>query len=210
MRSREVTKRSFILTSHLNFGTTHCNFELKYNFATSHRKFTTSLCDLVRYNGDSSRSYAFAFGAIYALFVAAERLHDISVHVTHDDPTVNTSGASELCAHVEGPFTLGETRRIFCTMDVRGRYVVISLPGDSETLTLCEVEVYGVLGKAIMRQQRARMVKFEYCTWEQRNALYFSTAVRACMRACMRVCVYACMRVCVFVCVLYVCLHVCL
>ena len=41
MRSREVTKRSFILTSNLNFGTTHRNFELKYNFATSHRKFTT-------------------------------------------------------------------------------------------------------------------------------------------------------------------------
>ena len=158
--------------------------------------------------------------------MAAERLHDISVHVTHDDPTVNTPGASELCAHVEGPFTLGETRRVFCTMDVRGRYVVISLPGDSETLTLCEVDVYGVLGKAIMRQQRARMVKFEYSTHDElhmgtkerfvffKGRAYMHACVHACMRvclyACMRVCVYACMRVCGFVCVLYVCLHVCL
>ena len=84
----------------------------------------------------------------YSLFVADARLHDLSVHVTLQNPTVNTPGASELCAHVVGPFAPGETRRIVCTNEIVGRYVTISLPGSNELLTLCEVEVYGEPGKA--------------------------------------------------------------
>ena len=89
----------------------------------------------------------------YALFVAAERLHNVSVHVTLDSPTGNTPGASELCAHVEGPLASGQTR-IVCTNEVVGRYVTISLSGNNDTLTLCEVEVYGVPGKATSGHQR--------------------------------------------------------
>ena len=84
----------------------------------------------------------------YSLFVAADRLHDFSVHVIPRNPTGYTSSASELCVHVVGPFGPGETRRIVCTNEIVGRYVTISLTGSNEILTLCEVEVYGEPGKA--------------------------------------------------------------
>ena len=88
-----------------------------------------------------------------ALFVAAERLHDVSVNVTLDNSTGNTPGASELCAHVAGPFASGQTR-IVCTNEVVRRYVTISISGVNDILTLCEVEVYGVPGKATSGHQR--------------------------------------------------------
>ena len=84
----------------------------------------------------------------YVLFVAADHLHDASVHVSRYLPTHSTPGASELCAQLRGPFESGETRHVICMQDVVGRYVIISLPGNEEVLTLCEVQVYGVRGTA--------------------------------------------------------------
>ena len=82
------------------------------------------------------------------LFVTDDRLHGVSVYVTHYNPTDNKPGASELCAKLA--FTSGEMRRVFCAKDLKGRYVLISLQGDNRILTLCEVEVYGVPGKTMM------------------------------------------------------------
>ena len=87
------------------------------------------------------------------LFVAAERLHDVAVHVALGDPTGNAPGVLKLCAHVAGPFASGQTR-IVCTNEVVGRYVTISVSGVNDILTLCEVEVYGVPGKATSGYQR--------------------------------------------------------
>ena len=90
------------------------------------------------------------------LFLTAARLHDVMIHVTHYYSTNSELSTSELCAQVEGPFQLGETRHVHCSQDVVGRYVIISLPGNEEILTLCEVQVYGVRGRAIMGdKQRA-------------------------------------------------------
>ena len=83
------------------------------------------------------------------LFVAAERLHDVSVYVSHDNPMHLNPGPPELCAHIEGPISSGETRNVVCTQSFTGRYIIISMAG-IDTLTLCEVEVDGVRGKAIM------------------------------------------------------------
>ena len=36
-----------------------------------------------------------------------------------------------------------ELTDIWCDETTRGRYVIIQIPGEQETLTLCEVQVYG-------------------------------------------------------------------
>ena len=37
----------------------------------------------------------------------------------------------------------GETRKIVCPAPMKGRYVIIRIPGNKKILSLCEVEVYG-------------------------------------------------------------------
>ena len=104
----------------------------------------------------SDRTYSYSEQDV--LFVAAARLHDFSVYVRNGNPRDTAPDPSELCAEVNGALGLRETRRVVCTNGLSGRYVVIVMPGDSEILTLCEVEVEGVPGKAIMGQQRAGLL----------------------------------------------------
>ena len=93
------------------------------------------------------------------MFVAAERLHDVSVYVMTHQPSVHfPPSASMLCQKLSGLFPSGETRQIVCSPGLIGRYVYIALPGSGQILTLCEVEVYGLPGKAIMGQQRAGLL----------------------------------------------------
>ena len=47
---------------------------------------------------------------------------------------------------------------VVCRPGLIGRYVYIALSGSNQILTLCEVEVYGLPGKAIMGQQRAGLL----------------------------------------------------
>ena len=47
---------------------------------------------------------------------------------------------------VKGHLLLGETRHIPCVAGVKGRFVNITVPGPSETLSVCEVQVYGTTG----------------------------------------------------------------
>ena len=48
---------------------------------------------------------------------------------------------------VKGHLLLGETRHIPCVAGVKGRFVNITVPGPSETLSVCEVQVYGTTGE---------------------------------------------------------------
>ena len=47
-----------------------------------------------------------------------------------------------LCATYSGK--AGAVTDLICTTDIVGRYVIVQIPGSSEILTLCEVEVFGV------------------------------------------------------------------
>ena len=49
------------------------------------------------------------------------------------------------CAYYQGAVGKGQTIEIYCTKEVRGRYVYVMLRG-SDYLTLCEVEVFGIQG----------------------------------------------------------------
>ena len=60
--------------------------------------------------------------------------------------------ASEMCIQVWPAFTSGATRRVICTNPVSGRYVIVTVTGATEILTLCEVQVYGVPGKVLIGQ----------------------------------------------------------
>ena len=55
------------------------------------------------------------------------------------------------CNAVDAPFKTGETKRIFCQRYAAGRFVRIrqQAPGTG-MLVLCEVEVYGTMGKTTM------------------------------------------------------------
>ena len=116
--------------------------------------------------------------------MAAARLHDFSVYLRHGNPRGTEPDPSELCAKVNGALGLRETRRIVCTNGLSGRYVDIVMPGDSEVLTLCEVEVQGVPGKAIMGQQRAGLLiiillfKIIRCPMPKERFVLFEREVR--------------------------------
>ena len=79
-----------------------------------------------------------------------EKLHDFYIGVA------NTSGTSlftpiiqngvpnyHLCHNYSGPVGTGETVEITCSTPSVGQLVIIQIPGPINTLTLCEVEVYG-------------------------------------------------------------------
>ena len=48
-----------------------------------------------------------------------------------------------LCATYSGAASAGEMLDIACSDIIVGRHVIIQIPGTSEILTLCEVEVFG-------------------------------------------------------------------
>ena len=61
---------------------------------------------------------------------------------------VQLDGSSRRCASVPGQLKLAETRRISCRPGSIGNIVKIQLTNKAaQTLTLCEVEVFGVNGK---------------------------------------------------------------
>ena len=79
-------------------------------------------------------------------FTSAEQLHDVII-----DVSMSRDGAfSQRCAVVKGHLLLGETRHIPCVAGVKGRFVNITVPGPSETLSICEVQVYGTTGGTII------------------------------------------------------------
>ena len=76
------------------------------------------------------------------IFLAAERLRNFVIEVKLD-------GNSRQCASVAGQLGLAETRRIACMPGAIGNIVKIGLMNKKrQKLTLCEVEVFGISGKA--------------------------------------------------------------
>ena len=75
------------------------------------------------------------------IFSAAQRLKNFVIEVKLD-------GNTRQCASVAGPLGPAETRRISCMPGAIGSIVKIRLTNkNSQKLTLCEVEVFGVNGK---------------------------------------------------------------
>ena len=79
------------------------------------------------------------------LILLGSRLHDFNIGLTDDHPlsVAPSPDNYQLCAQYNGTVDTGAT--IYMSCDHRctmGRYLIVQIPGDMETLTLCEVEVY--------------------------------------------------------------------
>ena len=76
--------------------------------------------------------------------LSGDRLHDFFIGVTYDDFTTTPQPDSyPLCrAQYTGAATDGQILDLECNPGVSGRYVWIQVPGTSEILTLCEVQVF--------------------------------------------------------------------
>lgn len=82
-------------------------------------------------------------------FIADERLHDFKVSIGACDINVSPIdvASTATCAFYPGPAGRAEVVNLTCDFDdMIGRYLIVSITGSKETLTLCEVEVNG--GKA--------------------------------------------------------------
>ena len=73
-------------------------------------------------------------------------MHDFNIGITDAHPLTEAPSPDNyrLCTHVEGIVETGATLYLTCTVvDMKGRYLVIQIPDDPATLSMCEVEVYG-------------------------------------------------------------------
>ena len=66
----------------------------------------------------------------------------------------SADGASERCAVVDDGSVLDDSaghyiQRITCAAGVKGRFVRITVTGLNRSLSLCEVEIYGIAGRNI-------------------------------------------------------------
>ena len=77
-------------------------------------------------------------------FLLGERLHDFQVGVSQNSPNDITPAVTNypLCATYDG--RVAAVTDLICTTAIVGQYVIVQIPGSSERLTLCEVEVFGV------------------------------------------------------------------
>ncbi|XP_074655596.1 fucolectin-like [Tubulanus polymorphus] len=76
----------------------------------------------------------------------ASRLRDFDILVTLDRPVPEYAldvTPDNTCIHKTGSMMLGEKRNFTCASPIVGNFVIITKPGNSEALTLCEVQVYG-------------------------------------------------------------------
>ena len=80
----------------------------------------------------------------FTISFLVDRLHDFQVGVSDNCPNDITPAVTNypLCATYSG--TAGAVTDISCTAAVVGRYVIVQIPGSSEILTICELEVFGV------------------------------------------------------------------
>ena len=78
--------------------------------------------------------------------VSANYLHDLLIEAGHSlsEPNFDTTSYM-MCAEVPGAVEAGATVRLKCAPGTMGRFVVVRIEGENEALTMCEVQVYGVL-----------------------------------------------------------------
>ena len=74
------------------------------------------------------------------MYVLAERLRDFVIEA------IASKISPRICARVKPALGLGETKRIACKPGTRGSIIKIIL-NSIEPLQLCEVQVFGKLGK---------------------------------------------------------------
>ncbi|XP_042321524.1 fucolectin-like [Sceloporus undulatus] len=100
-------------------------------------------------NGDLEPWWYVDLGDHYAIFAVVvknreeccgERLRGAEIHV--GDSVAENGKFNPLCGTVMDT-SLGSISTVRCH-GLRGRYVTVIIPGRSEALTLCEVEVYGM------------------------------------------------------------------
>ena len=78
-----------------------------------------------------------------ALILSGERLHDFLIGVTKKDFKGAPDGKYPLCrALYAGKATNGQILDLECDPGVNGQYVWITVPGNKQILTLCEVQVF--------------------------------------------------------------------
>ncbi|XP_046371605.1 uncharacterized protein LOC124145753 [Haliotis rufescens] len=78
----------------------------------------------------------------------AERLHDFSIDLYDEDPSLYPLSASKLCYFYSGSVTTpGATATVACSRPVTGRFVRISGRNKlnyDDMLTMCDIQVFGV------------------------------------------------------------------
>ena len=77
--------------------------------------------------------------ACYDLSITANELDGIKITISN----IALMSKSIPCTTADLEFRRGEIKRVYCDESTTGRYVRITLPGNSKKLVICEVEVYG-------------------------------------------------------------------
>ena len=97
-------------------------------------------------------------------------MHDFVIYTTdympqEDDITAPSADAptSTICTRYNGVAPPRLLPSIQCDTRMTGRYVVIQIPGPSETLTLCEVEIYGRSTRTFFCYLSARIMPYILC-----------------------------------------------
>ena len=82
----------------------------------------------------------------FQISIVASRLKNFTVAVGNDFPSCDSFDPDTFtqCVHVPGQFESSEARVLPCDEPTRGRYVTVYFKR-RDVLTLCEVEVYGLL-----------------------------------------------------------------
>ncbi|KAI0225580.1 Fucolectin [Lamellibrachia satsuma] len=62
------------------------------------------------------------------------------------DVSASANGTSQRCATIQNSF-LENTQHITCPAGMKGRFVKITVLGQNQSLSLCEVQVYGIAGR---------------------------------------------------------------
>ncbi|XP_046330269.1 fucolectin-like isoform X2 [Haliotis rufescens] len=94
-----------------------------------------------------------------------DRMHDLKIEVFADDPVLEPSTPSHLCAMYDGPMPGGATENISCSCAAQGRYIRIrglDRRDETDLLTLCEVEVFERTPTGCFSTDLHRMVGTRY------------------------------------------------
>ena len=73
-------------------------------------------------------------------FITGQYLHDFDVWISN--MSYESTGSKSLCAHYVGSAGGAESIQLLCTSILNGRYVTVTISGSSETLSVCEIEVF--------------------------------------------------------------------